>query len=72
MLRVIVIAFLVILAACTVAVIAVVLHAGKYDRQVEELQAEREQPQPDQEPAAYEPVYYEDKTCCGLLEEDEP
>lgn len=72
MLRVIVIAFLVILAACTVAVIAVVLRAGKYDRQVEELQAEREQPQPDQEPAASAPVYYEDKTYCGLLEEDEP
>lgn len=72
MLRVIVIAFLVILVACTIAVIAVVLHSGKYDRQVEELQAEQEQPQPDQEPAAYEPVYYEDKTYCGLLEEDEP
>ena len=71
MLRVIVIAFLVILASCTVAVIAVVLHAGKYDRQVEELQAEREQPH-DQKPVAIDPVYFEDKKYCGLLEEDEP
>ena len=71
MLRVIVIAFLVILVTCTIAVIAVVLRAGKYDRQAEELQAEREQPR-DPEPAVLDAVYFEDRKHCGLLEEEDP
>lgn len=74
MLRVIVIALLVILAACTVAVIAVVLYSGEYDHREEEWLHERqerqEKPRPPDPDVLY-PAWPEDKRHSGLLEDDE-